>query len=92
MDKKYSTKLIQRIYDNLPCNSESEKAEVMARIFDVENEVNFSENGLYRTADIVSVIETVLSFFEARYIFRQGQFPFLESPDIHRRIYPRFYG
>lgn len=58
--------LIQRIYDNLPCDSESEKAAVMARIYDVEEEINLTENGAYRKVDIVSLIESALEDKEKR--------------------------
>lgn len=66
MDKKYDTKLLQKIYDNINYDSESEKAVVMARIFDVDKEVDFSGEGAYRKRGIVSVIESALEDKEKR--------------------------
>lgn len=67
MEKKYDLRtLIQRAYDNIPCDSKYEKAAVTARIFDVGDEVNLSELGAYRKADIVSLIESALETKEKR--------------------------
>lgn len=67
MENRYDLrKLIQRTYDNIPCDSESERAAVTIRIFDVEKEVNLSELGAYRKADIVSVIESAFENREKR--------------------------
>ena len=61
MKDKYSLRnLIQRTYDNIPCDTESEKAAVMTRIFDVEGKVDLSGSGAYRKADIVSLIESAV--------------------------------
>lgn len=59
--KEYDLRiLIQRAYDNIPCNSDSERAAVMAKIFGVEGKVDLSGNGAYRKADIVSLIESAV--------------------------------
>lgn len=72
MDDNNLLKIIQRTYNNIPCNSKSERAAVTARIFDVEKEINLTENGAYREADIISKIYSSVKEKERRMLAKSS--------------------